>query len=81
MKKFLFVVSFVVLSQVTLAEEANSSHANTNATQPATASSTAAPQQPAAVEKKSKLFEYVSACLAGREIPAASAFSGEVSKQ
>ena len=76
MKKFLFVVSFVVLSQVTLAEEANSSHANTNSTQPAATSNVTVPQ--AAVEKKSKLFEYVSACLAGREIPAATAIASEV---
>ena len=80
MKKFLFVVSFVVLSQLTFAEDGNSSHTNTNTNQPAATSSAAAPQQPVVVEKKSKLFDYVSACLAGREIPSASAITGEVSK-
>jgi len=79
MKKFLFVISFVVLSQVTLAaDEANSSHTNSN--QPAATNSTTNPQQPVVVEKKSKLFEYVSACLAGREIPSAASIPTGVSK-
>jgi hypothetical protein len=71
MKKFVFVVSFVLLSQVTLAEEANnSSHADVTTKAAATSTSTA-PQKPVVEDKSAKLFDYISACLAGRAIPAA----------
>ncbi|NBX67724.1 MAG: hypothetical protein EBR01_02025 [Proteobacteria bacterium] len=78
MKKFLFVVSFVALSQLSLAEEASSAHSTS--TQPAATSATTNTQKPVVTEQKSKLFDYVSACLAGREIPAAASVSSEVSK-
>ncbi len=71
MKKFLFVVSFVLLSQVTLAEEVRSG-SHIGATTPQSAPTTSPPP---AVEKQSRLFEYVSACLAGRGLPPASPLS------
>ena len=71
MKKFLLVVSFVLLSQLTLAEDSNqTSHANTQETQTAASSTAQAETKPVVEEKKSKLFEYISACLPGRSLPA-----------
>ncbi|MCX6101957.1 MAG: hypothetical protein NT000_01670 [Proteobacteria bacterium] len=72
MKKFIFIVSFVFLGQLSLAEEpTNSSHANTPASQ--TASQTAASATtvaqgtvPVTVDRNTKIFEYLSACLATR---------------
>ena len=72
MKKFIFIVSFVFLGQLSLAEEpTNSSHANTTASQ--TASQTAASATnlphgtvPVTVDRNTKIFEYLSACLATR---------------
>jgi hypothetical protein len=65
MKKFFFLFSFVLLTQVTLAEDTkDNTHANTNP--PATTNSTQATQKPVAPDRSGKLFELISACLAGR---------------
>lgn len=69
MKKFLFVVSFVVLSQVSLADDTNSGN-HTSATNTATNAQTST-SNPVAVDRTAKIFEYVNACLAGRPIPSA----------
>ncbi len=66
MKKFIFIVSFVFLGQLSLAEEpTNSSHANTPASQTA-ASATTVAQERVTVDRNTKIFEYLSACLATR---------------
>ncbi|MSP19327.1 MAG: hypothetical protein EXR74_07125 [Bdellovibrionales bacterium] len=66
MKKFIFIVSFVFLGQLSLAAEpANSSHANTTGSQ-TTSSATTVTQSTVAVDRSAKLFEYLSACLATR---------------
>ena len=79
MKKFLFVVTFVVLSQVSLAEETNSANHASTTDSNATAASTTAPQKPVAVDHSAKIFEYLNACLAGRPVPTATS-STAVSK-
>ena len=70
MKKFIFIVSFVFLGQLSLAEEpTNSSHANTPASQTASqtaASATTVAQGTVTVDRNTKIFEYLSACLATR---------------
>ncbi len=70
MKKFIFIVSFVFLGQLSLAEEpTNSSHANTPASQTASqtaASATTVAQERVTVDRNTKIFEYLSACLATR---------------
>ncbi|NQW43836.1 MAG: hypothetical protein HQ462_00345 [Deltaproteobacteria bacterium] len=68
MKKFIFIVSFVFLGQLSLAEEpTNSSHANTPASQTAASATTVAQGTvPVTVDRSAKLFEYLSACLATR---------------
>ena len=69
MKKCLFVISFVVLSQFSLAED-NTANNHTSSTSNPTATESA-PQKPVVVDRSAKIFEYVNACLAGRPIPAA----------
>ena len=70
MKKFIFIVSFVFLGQLSLAEEpTNSSHAKASQTASQTAASaTNLPHGtvPVTVDRNTKIFEYLSACLATR---------------
>ena len=68
MKKFIFIVSFVFLGQLSLAEEpTNSSHANPTASQTAASATTVAQGTvPVTVDRNTKIFEYLSACLATR---------------
>jgi len=77
MKKFIFVVTFVVLSQVSLAEDtqASNSHAGSKETQSGTAATSSVPQKPVVVDRSAKIFEYLNACLAGRPASSASASS------
>jgi hypothetical protein len=75
MKKFIFVVTFIVLSQISLAEDTNASntHADSTNTSAITTSASEAPQKPVVVDRSAKIFEYLNACLAGRPASSASA--------
>ncbi len=69
MKKLLVVISFVLLSQVSLAENPSANNHTNSTNTPATSSSApSVPQNPVVVDRSAKIFEYISACLAGRPV-------------